>query len=216
MAGNRDEMRDRPWQPPARHWPEYPEVRAGLDVLAGGSWFGVADHGLVASVLNRHGTLGPAEQRRSRGELVLEALAHGSAAEAARAMLDLNPAAYRGFNLVVGDPTAVYWIRHADDNTNVITVQELQPGLHMIAAGDLDDEQTPRIAHWLPRFRAAALPDPEQGDWHHWQALLAQRDIPANQVRHGVQSIGGDAALPRLRCRGSILIRRRCAGRSDV
>ena len=33
LAANRDEMIDRPWQPPARHWPDRPEVLAGLKNL---------------------------------------------------------------------------------------------------------------------------------------------------------------------------------------
>ena len=31
FAANRDEMLDRPWRPPGRHWPERPEVVAGLE-----------------------------------------------------------------------------------------------------------------------------------------------------------------------------------------
>ena len=72
IGANRDEMIDRPWQPPGRHWPDRPDVVAGLDSLAGGSWLGINDWGVAAAVLNRHGSLGPASERRSRGELVLE------------------------------------------------------------------------------------------------------------------------------------------------
>ena len=34
IGANRDEMIDRPWEPPGRHWPDRPEVVAGLDRLA--------------------------------------------------------------------------------------------------------------------------------------------------------------------------------------
>ena len=43
IAANRDEMRDRPWDAPARHWPDRPDIVAGLDRLAGGSWLGLND-----------------------------------------------------------------------------------------------------------------------------------------------------------------------------
>ena len=79
LAANRDELASRPARPPARHWPDRAEVVAGLDVQAGGSWLGINDHGVVAGVLNRTGTLGPAAGKRSRGELVLEALDHADA-----------------------------------------------------------------------------------------------------------------------------------------
>ena len=32
VGANRDEMIGRPWQAPARHWPDRPEVVAGLDL----------------------------------------------------------------------------------------------------------------------------------------------------------------------------------------
>ena len=43
IGANRDEMIGRPWLPPARHWPDRPEVVAGHDELAGGSWLGIND-----------------------------------------------------------------------------------------------------------------------------------------------------------------------------
>src|SRR5437764_973522 len=81
IGANRDEMIDRPALPPGRHWPDRPEVTAGKDLLAGGSWLGLNDWGVAAAVLNRHGSLGPAPGQRSRGELVLEALDHADAAD---------------------------------------------------------------------------------------------------------------------------------------
>ena len=35
FAANRDEMNDRPWLAPGRHWPDRPETVAGFDKLAG-------------------------------------------------------------------------------------------------------------------------------------------------------------------------------------
>ena len=31
LAGVRDELTDRAWQPPARHWPEYPDLIGGRE-----------------------------------------------------------------------------------------------------------------------------------------------------------------------------------------
>jgi hypothetical protein len=200
LAGNRDELRSRPSRPPARHWPDRPEVVAGLDQLADGSWLGVNDHGLVATVLNRTGTLGPAPGRRSRGELVLEALDHAEAKEAAGALADLRPDAYRPFNLLVGDPKDCYWVRHGGDGE--IRIHPISPGLHILTAGDLDDAAEPRIARFLPAFRAAAEPAPavDGGDWQGWIELLGQRapdDAPrrerlAAMNLDGIPLDGGD------------------------
>ncbi len=174
VAGNRDEMRDRPWSAPARHWEDRPEVIAGLDRLGGGSWFGINDHGVVAVVTNREGTLGPDPEKRSRGELVLEALDHAEASEATRALAELEPQAYRPFNLFVGDPVSAYWLRAAEA-TAAVKVREIPPGLHMLTAGDMDEVRIPRVRIYLPRFRAAETPDPETGRWGSWQSLLASR-----------------------------------------
>ncbi len=177
IAANRDEMSDRPWRPPGRHWPERAEVMGGLDELSGGSWLGLNEDGVVAAVLNRYGTLGPVEGKRSRGELVLEALDHADAAAATAALADLNPAAYRPFNLVIADDRDACCLYHRDENGRApLEVAALPEGLSMITAFDADDAADPRIRGSLPRFRRAAVPEPAAGDWAAWQALLACRE----------------------------------------
>jgi len=173
IAANRDEMIDRPARAPARHWPDRPEVTAGLDELAGGSWLGINDHGVVAGILNRHGSLGPAPGQRSRGELVLEALDHADARDAAEALALVDPAAYRTFNLVIADNRDAFWLKHADPTgTLPLSMIELKAGLHLMAAGDLDDAETPRLKRFRPLFDAAQIPEPGRDDWSGWETLL--------------------------------------------
>ncbi len=179
VGANRDEMIDRPSKPPGRHWPDRPELVAGLDLLAGGAWIGLNDWGVVAAVLNRHGSLGPAANRRSRGELVLEALDHADAAAAAEALSDLDPRAYRTFNLIVADESEGFWLRHAGGAR--IEPKRLKEGLSMIAAGDLDDLGTRRLELALPAFRAWPTPDPDHDDWAAWQTLLGSTRAPPNE-----------------------------------
>src|SRR5512132_3131744 len=114
IAANRDEMADRPWRAPARHWLDRSAVIAGLDVLGGGTWLGVNDAGVTAAVLNRINTLGPAPGRRSRGELPLAALEHSNAASAARSMARIDPLAYRPFNMVIADAGQAFCVRCTD------------------------------------------------------------------------------------------------------
>ena len=177
IGANRDEMESRPWKPPARHWPDRPEVVAGLDVLAGGSWLGLNDAGVVAGMLNRHGTLGPAAGFRSRGELVLEALDHHDAAEAARALRHLEPRAYRPFNMIVADNRDAFWLKHADTtDASGISVTPIPEGISMLTAGELDDAESGRIRHYHPLFVAARPPDPERGDFAAWEKLLSNTE----------------------------------------
>jgi len=196
LAANRDEMRDRPWQPPARHWPDRPEVVAGLDELAGGTWLGLNDHGVVAAVLNRRGSLGPTGGKRSRGELVLEALDHAEAGAAAAALLHLDPEAYRTFNLVIADAENSYWLRNRGaEGPGRIEIDAPLPGLSMLTAGDLDDRTSPRIRTYLPLFRAAEAPrpDPEDpetgGDWTAWTELLASRHFDVEEGPFAAMSL---------------------------
>jgi len=175
IAANRDESLQRPWRPPGRHWPDRPQVIGGYDELAGGTWLALNDFGVVAAIMNRRETLGPAPDKRSRGELVLEALDHADAGEAALALADLNAGAYRGFNMVVADNRDAYWLANRGDDRGIIEVKPLPAGLSMLTAGDRNDPTSPRIAAYLPRFEAAPPPDPASGDWTAWQALTASR-----------------------------------------
>lgn len=175
LGANRDEMLSRPWKPPARHWPDRPEVIAGLDELAGGSWLGTNDHGLVAGALNRLGSLGPAPGLRSRGELVLEALDHADAADAAAALAALDGRAYRPFNLFVADNRDAFWLRNRGEGARVEAFP-VPEGVSMLTARDLSDPAGPRVQLYMPRFQAVPPPDPDAGDWRSWQELLSARD----------------------------------------
>ena len=185
LAANRDELKQRPWRPPGRHWPDRSGIVAGLDEAAGGSWLGVNDHGVLAAVLNRVGTLGPAAGKRSRGELVLRALEAPDAEAATSAITRLEAGAYRSFNLLIADRTAAWWLRQEDDEAKSqaakIEAFQLGSGLSMITAHNLNDPASPRISYYRPRFRAAQPPDPDRQDWQSWKALMASRDSLATQ-----------------------------------
>jgi uncharacterized protein with NRDE domain len=179
LAANRDEMLARAWDPPAAHWPDHPGVIGGRDRLGGGTWMGLNRDGLAAAVLNRPGSLGPAAGKRSRGELPLLALAHGSAVAAAAAVTALDASAWRSFNLVLADHTGAIFIRglgHGHPER-----RPLSPGLHMVTANDPDDPESPRVARHLSRFQAAS--PPEADGWRAWQAILADRNgRPGEQI----------------------------------
>ena len=187
LAANRDELRSRPARPPGRHWADRPHVRGGLDLEAGGTWLGVNDDGVVAAVLNRRGTLGPQPGKRSRGELVLEALDHAEAYHAADALRALDPEAWRPFNLIVADAIDAFWLRQAGDG--MIRVQPIPEGLRMIEAGELDDPASPRIRHYLPRLRAAPVPDPARAEWQGWIDILADPTSPSGNPRDAMRIV---------------------------
>jgi hypothetical protein len=177
LGANRDEMANRPWKAPARHWPDRPDVVAGLDELAGGTWMGLNDTGVAVCILNRHGSLGPAPGKRSRGELVLEALDHPNASDAAEALSDLDPLAYRPFNLVIADNRDAWWLTlRASVAGAWVDKQKIPDGLSMFTAFDRNDVSDQRIAHYRPLFDAAPVPDPDADAWGAWKHLLGSTE----------------------------------------
>lgn len=200
FAANRDEMATRPWRAPGRHWPDRPRVIAGIDELAGGTWLGLNDFGVVAGVLNRRNSLGPRPGMRSRGELPLEALDHADARTAAEALVHIEPRSYRPFNMVIADARTAYWLRASGGDTDggvppSVAAFPLPPGLSMITAYDRDDPASPRIRFHRPRFEAAPAPDPEAGDWSSWQGLLGSREREAGAGPSAAMTIATESGF---------------------
>lgn len=179
-AANRDERIDRPWDAPARYWPERPDVIGGRDRLAGGTWLALNDAGVMAALLNRPGSLGPAAGKASRGDLPLIALEERSAEAAAGRIAALDAGRYRSFNMVIADAAGAIFLRGLE--AGAPEPRRLEAGITMITAHDPNDTSSPRIARYLPLFRAASPPDPDRGDWDAWAGLLADRSSPAESA----------------------------------
>lgn len=108
VAANRDEFWHRPTRPLAR-WSLDGErwLVAGQDLQAGGTWMGFAEGGRVAMLTNvRHGP--PEAAPRSRGELLTLWLT-GQVNRAQDLAEQVDPGAYGGFNLVLGDVQQGRW-----------------------------------------------------------------------------------------------------------
>ena len=179
IGANRDEMIERQSLPPGRHWEQQEQIMAGKDIEAGGTWLGVNDYGLVAAVLNRMDTLGPLENKRSRGELVLDALDHADASEALNAIVDIEKDSYRGFNMLIADNTNAYWLK-SDEGIPIIEYFDIPEGLSMITAYDRNDMNSERIKTYLDQFSMASIPDPANKDWMDWELLLGSSYSKSN------------------------------------
>jgi hypothetical protein len=204
LAGVRDELADRAWQPPGRHWPDYPALTGGRDLLAGGTWLAVAGAvRRVACVLNGTGRKAPARSRRSRGALPLLGAADGQLERAG--LEDFDP-----FHLLTAEPGMAV-LRSWDGER--LTERELTAGLHMVVNSGLcrdllrgdtpgsgyqgrppalrdaeTDHETARVTHFLPRFRAAIRPVPRPGSpvaqaWGAWLPLMNGDGLPPEDPR---------------------------------
>ena len=143
LAANRDELFDRPTAPWHR-WalPGGGEVLGGRDLRDGGTWLGVSLNARVAMLTNVRCTQA-ASGLRSRGELVTRWLA---GEPLATLQADIEPKAYGGFNLVVGDlrSGAWHWLSNCDaqqPNEGVVsklTHRSLAPGVYGLSNAALD------------------------------------------------------------------------------
>ncbi len=138
---------------------------------------GINRAGVVAAVLNRQGSLGPAPGKRSRGELPLLALREASAAAAAHAITRLDAGLWRSFNMVLADRGGAIFVRGLGHGR--VAAAALPPGLHMVTSRDPNDHHSPRVQRHLPRLRAAAAPDTD--GWAAWRAIIADRSGAAGE-----------------------------------
>lgn len=133
LAANRDEFFERPTQP-AGWWDDHPQVYAGRDLRAGGTWLGVDRLGRVAALTNiRNGQVPPAD-KRSRGELVANFLSGDAEPRAYVDQVRETAGDYHGFNLLIGDEHSLYWI----SNDGQTSFQSLEPGIYGLSNGSLD------------------------------------------------------------------------------
>ena len=190
LLGVRDELTDRPWRPPGRHWPGLPLI-GGIDDQAGGTWLAVHP-GIprVACLLNARGKSADLAGRRSRGELPLRAAADGAQVLSELAGDPAVLAAYDPFILICATTdsvTALTWLGEAPGpdggaQAAALAVRQLAPGTHLFTnaghaypAGPGDPVAEPKAVHFAEKF-AAARPsaDPVLGvaaAWGDWLTL---------------------------------------------
>ncbi len=134
VAYNREERPDRPSQAP-RIQSGCPRIICGIDRKAGGTWFGINQHGMFACAMNRPKRDVPFNPR-SRGVLCREMLNYNNPQKAAEMVLkELQTGNYAGVNYVCADANQGFVIYGGAE----ISMQEIQPGLHMFSNGRMDD-----------------------------------------------------------------------------
>lgn len=159
VAGNRDEFHERP-SAPLGWWSETPDIVAGRDLRAGGTWLGLARSGRFGLVTNFREAAVASPEAPSRGQLVPDFLL-GSRAPA-EFLAALHPAArtFAGFNLLLGDADELSYACNVGD----AAPRRLAPGIYGLSNHRLD-EPWPKLVLTRERFTAAlarAQPSPEE------------------------------------------------------
>lgn len=150
VAANRDEFYARPTTPLHR-WPDQPDIYAGRDALAGGTWLGTTSAGRFAALTNVREPGLPAGAG-SRGHLVADFLASPLCAEdwLARHLKPAQAAQYSGFNLLFCDGERMMYA------SNRAPAQTLAPGCYVLS-NHLLDTPWPKVSQ-IRRDFSAALP----------------------------------------------------------
>ena len=129
VAANRDEFHARP-AARAAYWDDHPQVLAGRDLEARGTWMGVSRGGKFAAVTNYRGGAEP-RAIESRGALVSRFLANGASPDAY--IDDLKADLYSGFNLLAADQNEIWWMSNRDGRP-----RRLEPGIYGLGNTLLD------------------------------------------------------------------------------
>lgn len=152
VAANRDEFFARP-SAAAAFWPDSPDILAGRDLEAGGTWLGINRQLRFAAVTNYRDPANKQAGRHSRGSLTSNFLR--SQASPNDYLAGLAPDNYAGFNLLVADREQLGYYSNVEKQVHL-----LPAGIYGLS-NRLLDTPWPKLVSAKQRFSAslASLPD---------------------------------------------------------
>lgn len=154
LAANRDEFYARPTLPLAQ-WEDAPQVYAGRDLEAGGTWLGINADGRFAALTNIREP-GKPLGRRSRGELVARFLTSDVSMDEYLIEIAARSAEYGGFNLLAGDRQQLHFL-----NANDPTPRRLEAGVYGVSNAGLDTPWPKLVKAKAALSEQLHTPDPE-------------------------------------------------------
>jgi uncharacterized protein with NRDE domain len=152
FAGNRDELHTRP-AAAAGFWEDAPQILAGRDLQAGGTWLGVTTNARFAVVTNYRDGLNPSTGSRSRGELTSGFLYGEMTPQAYAIQVQVQRDSYAGFSLLVGDRDTLWYVSNRGADAQTVT-----PGIHGLS-NHLLDTPWPKVTHSTGRLRLLSESD---------------------------------------------------------
>lgn len=175
IAANRDEFYDRPTAQ-ASFWHEAPELLAGRDLRAGGTWIGLTRTGRIAALTNFRDPESINADSPSRGKVVSDFLVNRDHPIHYLEQLSRDAHRYNGFNLLVGWEEEFYWYSNRGKG-----IQRLSPGIYGLS-NHLLDTPWPKIERGKRAFGR----------------VLAEKDLSAEDLFQLLQdhTIARDESLP--------------------
>jgi len=173
VAANRDEFYNRPTAA-LDYWPDHPDVLAGRDLKANGTWLGVSRTGRIAAITNFREPETHMQNAPSRGLLSRNFLTGNSAAKHYLEAVSKRSHTYNGFNLIAGDRSGLYYYSNRAGRP-----QQLRPGLYGIS-NHLIDTAWPKILRGKYLLRDQ-LTGQENIDTEKIWEILTDRSLPADE-----------------------------------
>lgn len=171
VAANRDEFHHRP-SAALDFWVEHPELLAGRDIQAGGTWLGLSRNGRFAAVTNVRDANPAASYPLSRGALCVDWLTGNGDAPSFAA--SLNYTGYAPFNLLFGSMIK---------QIHYVSTTETRPALlsnsyYGLSNGALDNDW-PKVQRGKQALASAI----ETGvDLDDLLGLLSNRDLAVDEL----------------------------------
>ena len=192
VAGNRDEFFARPTE--AAHWWGRPDVLAGRDLRAGGTWMGVTRAGRFAALTNHRDPTSQRSDAPSRGALVGTFLTSPLTPTAALEETARTAPGYNGFNLLAAQwrgEDAGLWV--VDETSRVSAIA---PGVHALSNARIDTPW-PKVDHAIAGMQEALHSAPDTDMLvARLLAVLADRTIaPDERLPHTGIALETERAL---------------------
>jgi uncharacterized protein with NRDE domain len=148
IAANRDEFHVRP-SAPAQWWSDRPNIFAGRDLSAGGTWLGISRAGRFAALTNYRGAPPAPANPPSRGALVTSILeSRDSVAQILHRMSE-TARHYNGFNVIFSDGQSLGIYESVRG-----VGRELAPGIYGLS-NHLLDTPWPKVRNVKTGFKTA-------------------------------------------------------------
>jgi len=170
LVANRDEYYERPTRP-AQFWNNHPDLLAGKDLQAGGTWLGITRTGRIAALTNYRAAGNYNPDAPTRGTLPLSFLTGDMHPKTYMEQLQIKAFQFNGFNLLAGKPRSLYYL-----SNKTLNVERVQPGVHGLS-NHLLDTPWPKVEKARSRLeRITNKPDFSTGEI--FEMLLDQNRAP--------------------------------------
>lgn len=145
LAANRDEFYDRPTAR-ADFWENHPDILAGRDLRAGGTWMGINKNGRFTAITNYRDLSNINPDAVSRGNLTLDFLKGNEDAASYLKRVSAVRHQFNGFNLLAGNQNFLYYYSNVENE-----IKKLKEGIYGLSNHLLNTEW-PKVRDGMKEF----------------------------------------------------------------